>query len=294
MALIQYRQKQPKGMRRRLVDICNGIIAEYQAAGYRMTLRQLYYQLVSRDMIPNDPAAYKRLGELVVDARYAGLIDWQAIEDRVRVPSAPPEFDGLGQLVDAALSSYRLPRWDGQGVYAELWVEKDALAGVLQPLARRFHIPLMVNRGYGSATALFEAAGRFQEKEVDGDRTFLFYLGDHDPSGLDMVRDLDARLNEFGAGPAVRHIALTTAQVREYRPPPNPAKITDSRAEAYIAEHGRESWEVDALPPTVLGEVVTAALKPIIDQDLLEVILAQEKEDKERLRKAVEGLEAGP
>lgn len=269
------------------IDLCNEIIDDYLSQGLRLTLRQLYYQLVTRNAIVNREQDYKNLGTLVSDARLAGLMDWEAIEDRVRQPRRASEFANLDELVQAALDSYRLPRWATQKRYAELWVEKDALAGVLEPLSREYHVTLMVNRGYSSQSAMYESAQRFMATDKPG---VLFYLGDHDPSGEDMVRDIQARLDLFGADVTVIKIALTRAQVDQYQPPPNPAKITDSRAAAYIALHGPSSWEVDALPPNVLADIVRAAFRAVVDVRAMNVIKRQETADKARLREALASL----
>lgn len=306
----------------------NEIIEEYQGQGLRMTARQLYYQFVSRDIIPNQPTEYKKLTALLTDARYAGMVDWDAIEDRGREPSTPAEWDGLPSLVEAALRAYRLPRWADQTVYAELWVEKQALAGVLAPLAREWHVTLMVNKGYSSASAMKESAERIKratisdQEELDGlvneivelkedgadddderisDRhasirklvkpSYVFYLGDHDPSGEDMVRDISTRLDEFGCWfLKVQKVALTMAQVKQYNPPPNPAKITDPRAGAYIAKYGEHSWEVDALPPDVLARLIRSSFAGVVNDSKMKAIKKREELDKTRLREAVASL----
>lgn len=268
---------------------CNEIIARYQKAGLRLTLRQLYYQLVSRNVIPNTEHSYDNLGALISDARLAGLVDWAAIEDRIRRPSAHPEWDTVQDLVADALAQFRLPRWRDQPHYVELWVEKDALAGVLAPLASRYHAVLMVNRGYSSQSAMYEASKRFIHRGR-GKRCFLFYLGDHDPSGEDMVRDVNDRLALFGATVQVRKLALTMAQVEQYQPPPNPAKMSDSRAARYVALHGRHSWEVDALPPEVLSEIIIRAFRRVIDWPRMKAVKAREKILKQRLRDAAERI----
>ena len=257
------------------------IVNEYQDQGLRLTARQLYYQFVSRDLIHNTPAEYKKLTALLTDARYAGLIDWQAIEDRGRVPDVPSEWSSIASLVESALYAYRLPRWSSQPTYVELWVEKQALAGVLSPIAREFHVPLMVNKGYSSASAMFESAERIKRGCSADKPVTIFYLGDHDPSGEDMVRDIETRLNEFGcADLTVTKIALTMGQVDEYNPPPNPAKISDPRAKSYIEKFGDSSWEVDALPPDVLSQLIRDAFAACIDEDALDVIKTQEEKDK--------------
>jgi len=287
-----YRETKFKEDSRTLIVQCNDIVDDYLGQGLRLTLRQLYYQLVSKNIIPNSERSYKNIGSLVSNARLSGLMDWDAIEDRVRQPVKPPEFDNLEDLVDAALSSFRLPRWKGQENYAELWVEKDALAGVLRPIAREHHVTLMVNRGYSSQSAMYESAKRYiQAQDSDAVNLILFYLGDHDPSGEDMVRDIRDRMEMFDVLDLdVRKIALTMDQIKQYDPPPNPAKLTDPRAQAYIDKFGQHSWEVDALPPNVLARLIRKALKSVIDEDALQEVLDKEEEDKRRLKEALESL----
>lgn len=275
------------------VAMANKIIREYRAAGYILTLRQLYYQFVARDLIPNTERSYKNLGTAISKARLAGMLDWAAIEDRGRRPDTPSEYDDLAQLVEAALYSYRLPRWEGQDNYVELWVEKAALAGVLAPLASRYHVTLMVNKGYSSQSAMYESAQRIRTGSEDCENATVLYLGDHDPSGQDMVRDISDRLNMFIGSPHgvnVELIALTTDQVEEHEPPPNPTKLTDSRAGGYIERHGHECWEVDALDPATLQGVIESAFAGLVDLELMDEVKEREESDKDRLREAVANL----
>ena len=291
MATKQFRANTINDKRLAMIEKANEILGEYDT---KLTVRQLYYQFVSRDLIPNTPRSYQNMTVLVTDARYAGLIDWDALEDRGREVSAPLQFNNLRERVDLALNNYRLPRWEDQPVYAELWVEKQALAGVLKPLADRFHAPLMVNKGYSSASAMYESAERINEATGSGydKESIIFYLGDHDPSGEDMVRDIQARLEEFGVeNLEVRKLALTMAQIRQFNPPPNPAKLTDSRAKAYIEKFGNESWEVDALPPRELTRIITRAFESVIDRTKMDAVIARENSDKERLRELVKSIE---
>lgn len=264
-----------------LIAHCERIIKRYMVAGLRLTLRQLYYQLVTVNAVANSEKSYKHLSSLVSDARLAGLLDWDAIEDRVRKPIQPPEFGSLEDLIESAIYSYRLPRWEGQRYYVELWVEKDALAGVLAPLALQFHVVLMVNRGYSSQSAMFESAKRLAQQE----KPIILYLGDHDPSGEDMVRDIEQRLVMFGIpNIVVRKLALTMDQVEKYKLPPNPAKLTDPRAQEYIDKYGNQSWEVDALPPEVLSRLISAEFAGLIDTERMDKVLQKEDHDKKRLR----------
>ncbi len=285
MALELYRHWSPSGETLHLVRECRDIIDELSE--YKLTLRQLYYQLVSRALIPNEEKSYKKLSRLVTRARLGCLLDWSAIEDRVRKPVLPLEFTGLPDLVETAIDWYRLPRWTNQSHYVELWVEKDALASVLRPLADKYHVTLMVNRGYSSASAMYDAAKRFKAHR-DKEHWLLLYLGDLDPSGEDMVRDIRERLLEFEASVPVEKIALTMDQVRQYDPPPNPAKLTDSRAADFIAKYGNSSWEVDALPPSVLEELISSAIEGVMDMELYNEAIRMEEEDKQTLRDLVQ------
>ncbi len=354
---------------RELVAKCNEIVEDYQSQGLRLTLRQLYYQLVTKNIIVNSERSYQNLSALVSNGRLAGKVDWSAIEDRVRMPRKAGEFDNLRDLMLAAVYSYRLPRWKGQLVYTELWVEKDALAGVLEPLAREYHATLMVNRGYSSQSAMYEAAKRYlanrkttvnlkgcpkcrrelgedalrlelsaearvatkglSEKKRDAwlkeheeeakpvaywecqnmncewegpdaetkptarvtRKLKLFYLGDHDPSGEDMVRDIADRLKMFKVPDLeVRKVGLTIAQVKKYSPPPNPAKISDPRAADYIKKYGPHSWEVDALPPNVLRGLIKAAFEGVIDLPLMDAIKAKEESHKKHLLRVTDEI----
>lgn len=261
----------------------------------RVTARQVYYRFVAAGLLDNNQRNYKNMTGLITDARYAGLVDWDIIEDRGRTPDTPPEWPSLNERLEGALNSFRLPRWEGQENYVEVWVEKQALAGVLEPITWEFHVTLMVNKGYSSASAMKESADRMRaqvlySKEKGGIvRTpWVLYLGDHDPSGEDMVRDIRDRLLEFGVPRLeVRKIALTWDQIQEFNPPPNPAKLTDSRAKGYIERYGEESWELDALPPNELNRLVEEAILQLLDRDKMDQIIAREVSQKEKLKKAL-------
>lgn len=264
--------------------VINKIIEEYSKQGYRLTLRQLYYQLVSRDIILNNLKEYAKLSKLLVQGRMAGIVDWDAIEDRIRVPFIPYWVEDIADAVRDTVSQYRLDRMENQDVYIEVWVEKDALSGVLKRITSHYHINLMVNRGYSSCTAMHDASVRIKDKQ-DEKKCYILYLGDHDPSGVDMVRDIKSRLEEFGAEVEVERIALTQEQIKKYSPPPNPAKIKDPRAKDYIAKFGNTSWEVDALNPEILHKIIRKSVEELIDSEKFEEKLEQEKEDKKKLEK---------
>lgn len=266
------------------LDTINEIIEEYAADDYLLTLRQLYYQLVSRDIIPNEVREYAKLSTLLVKGRMAGVVDWGAIEDRIRVPYLPYSVEGVRDAIDDTIRYYRLNRQEGQENYIELWVEKDALSGVLKRVTEHYHINLMVNRGYSSCTAMHDAYERLEAVGFPCNTKTILYLGDHDPSGLDMIRDIQERLDEFGTEVEVKPIGLTMKQIEKYNPPTNPAKITDPRAKWYIQEYGNKSWEVDALNPKTLNQLVKHNIERLIDMDLFNKQLAKEIKDKKLLK----------
>lgn len=261
----------------------NAILEEYAEQGYRLTLRQLYYQLVARDVIPNEVREYQRLSGTCVIGRMNGLIDWNAIEDRLRKPYLTYAVNSVEQAIEDTIRYYKRNRQKGQPSNIEIWTEKDAVSNILKRVSTVYHIRLMVNRGYTSCSAMYEAYNRVLDSEND---TVILYVGDHDPSGLDMLRDINDRLEEFGAYEKFKivPVALTMKQVKEYDPPPNPAKISDPRAAWYISEFGEMSWELDALQPEVLEEIVKEAVHEHLDISVYRKMLETEAEDKARLR----------
>lgn len=266
---------------RALLEKIVEITDDYMAQGYVMTLRQLYYQLVSRGIIPNKQSEYAKLSKILKEGRMSGTIDWEIIEDRLRRPKEPNKFTGVSDAIDTITQVFRLDRQTRQNTYIEVWCEKDALSNVLYRVTGRYSIPMMINRGYSSCTAMHDAYERIRDSGKD--ESCILYLGDHDPSGLDMIRDVEDRLNEFGVFPEVVPIALTYEQIETYNPPPNPAKKTDPRSSEYLSNHGGYSWEVDALPPNVLHEIVEHAITTRMNMATYREILATEKEAREEL-----------
>jgi hypothetical protein len=276
-----------------IIHTCNDVIEDYMEMGLTLTLRQLYYQLVTKNHIPNSEKSYKKLSSLISNARLSGLLDWSAIEDRVRVPYKKPEYDSIGELMEIAAYSYRLPRWRGQNFNVELWVEKDALAGVLKPIAQKYHITLMVNRGYSSQSAMYESAQRVRNSETTykNKSSIILYLGDLDPSGEDMVRDIQERFTMFETPVHVAKLALTADQVEEHKPPPNPTKLSDPRATEFLKKHGNSSWEVDALPPNILTEMIEGVLDSLIDKKKMDKIIKKEEKDIKWLKSIIKNKE---
>ena len=339
--------------------ICHQIIKtveRYQEEGYKLTLRQLYYQLVAADIIPNHDTVYKKLSSILDDLRYSGRIDWDAIEDRGRVPYLPYFVHGISDALNDTAEFYRLDRQKGQDVVVEVWTEKDAISGILKKITRRYHVNLVVNKGYSSSSAMYSAYQRFADYINDGKRVKILYFGDHDPSGLDMIRDIKDRIITFlSKGEQLKQndkmaewwedfmnnhfhelsdefisalevitssekqpqkkkiksaelyfsekkrlyiqendlfdvipIGLTMTQIEELNPPPNPAKMTDPRAKWYLEEYGDTSWEVDAIEPKLMENIVQTAIEENINIDLYSEMLEKERLEKEEISKIAE------
>ena len=267
----------------KIIEQADAICIDYAAQGYDLTLRQLYYQFVARDLLPNKQSEYKRLGSIINDARLAGLLDWDHLVDRTRNLRDLAHWDDPESIVTAVAKQYRTDRWASQKYRVEVWVEKDALTGVIGRTAERLDVPWFSCRGYTSQSELWGAARRHQRYERDGQQVMVIHLGDHDPSGVDMSRDIADRLDLFQADTTVWRIALNMPQVQQYNPPPNPAKLTDSRAEGYIEKHGASSWELDALDPAVLDQLITDAVESYRDDEQWERDTAAMESEREIL-----------
>lgn len=274
------------------------VIREHSELDIKLTNRQLYYQLVGQDLIPNYLEVYKRICAFLTDCRYAGLIDWEHIEDRDRVPEIHADWENVSELIDSAVASYRLPRWKGQDYYVEMYCEKKAGISVLKPLADKYHIYFGYNKGYSSASAMYDLYRRCVKKLLDGRMVVILYFGDHDPSGVDMIRDIRERIQEFlingdydigTYGPLgdvflVDSVALNKEQIKRFNLPPNPAKLNDSRSKKYIQEHGEDSWELDAIKPMELRKIAKEAILKYLDIDLYNEQIEKENKDKKNLK----------
>lgn len=286
MPKICYRTKKFSAERMELINKANAIIAEYAQQGFELTLRQLYYQFVSRDFIPNNMRAYKNLGDVINDARLAGLVDWLAIVDRTRNLKDLAHWDDPADIIAACAKQFRLDKWDNQPCRVEVWIEKDALVGVIERICQELDVPFFSCRGYTSQSEMWVAAQRLAKHVESGQKPYIIHLGDHDPSGKDMTRDITDRLAEFsGDTVEVDRLALNMDQIERYNPPPNPAKMTDSRAEDYVAEFGNESWELDALEPAVIADLIRNAVERVRDEEHWDEMCEKEKKHREDIQR---------
>jgi len=293
MPMIQYKEINFQNKSLALINYVNEIIETYRMQGFNLTLRQVYYQLVSRDIIANNEKSYDNIGVLVNNGRLAGLIDWRAIEDRTRNLRSLSHWDSPSEIVYSAAHSFNMDKWQGQKTYVEIWVEKDALAEIVGQAADNLDVPYFSCRGYVSQSEMWAAAQRLINQSCyhGRERLIILHLGDHDPSGIDMSRDIQDRLNMFCGGylddrceqVEVKRIALNMEQITRYNPPPNPAKLTDSRCGEYIERFGRSSWELDALEPQVLVELIQSQIKQYMQIEKYTEICDRQEKHKARL-----------
>lgn len=267
MSTQQYEDHKFKPESLRLIDVMNTIVDEYIAANYRLTVRQLYYQLVARGVIPNTERSYKNTTSLVNDAKLAGLMDWEAIEDRTRSFIRRQRWDSAASIVRAAADSFHMDMWADQPCRVFCIVEKEALAGVLDRACRAYDVPLLAARGYPSGTVLREFCVADIMPYCGEQAVRILHLGDHDPSGIDMTRDLQERLSMFLeiADPEIRRKALNLDQVEKWKLPPNPTNPKDARFAGYVRKFGRKCWELDAIEPEELQAICKRSIERLID-----------------------------
>ena len=178
------------------------------------------------------------------------------------------------------MNSYRIDLWQAQPYYLEIWIEKDAILDVAKQAADPLDIACFACRGYGSATSYWEAAQRIKQYSDIGRKAVILHMGDLDPSGDDMTRDIETRLNMYGANVEIKRIALNMPQVKQYRLPPQFAKDTDTRAGKFKAKYGNFSWELDALPPRILDELIKSRIMDYLDMGAFQI--AKDRQENER------------
>ena len=275
MPKICYKAKKFRAPSLDIINKANAIIDEFQGQGFTLTLRQLYYQFISRDFLPNTSKSYDNLGAIINAARLAGLIDWSSIEDRTRNLCSLPHWENASSILQDTATQFQFDLWEDQDYYLEVWIEKDALVGVIASICESYDVPYLSCRGYTSQSEMWAASQRLIDRELAGKNTVIIHLGDHDPSGIDMTRDIQDRLALFESTVRVERIALTWDQIEEYSPPPNFAKSTDARFTNYEDKYGNESWELDALEPGVIVSLVESSVEYYLDFDRWEKALAK-------------------
>ena len=269
----------------------NKVMTAYQKAGYTVTVRQLFYQAVSENLVPNEQPEYKKLGELLTRGRMAGWLDWEVIVDRGRYTQDVTTHKDPVEVMKHAVASFRTDKWEDQPVFMMAMIEKQALEGVVAPICNRLEVPFTSNKGYLSATLAYDVGKRLHERRAAGKVCHVIYAGDHDPSGLDMGRDIKERLELFSDGTVYVHrLALNRDQVDQHRLPPNTAKSKDPRYEAYKDAHGEESWELDALPIQSLEQVFSDAVHQLRDEHIWKKSFTIQEQMRDQLQAIYEEL----
>lgn len=264
------------------------IAREVLAANHPMTVRQVYYQLVSRQVIENSRSAYQAVSNLLVDARKDGTIPWKWIEDRLRRPRAVSMWDDLPDFAETAKRAYRRDVWSEQPRYVECWLEKDALSGIFEDVLDEYGVTLNVARGYDGWDSIHNAALRYEEKED----VSVLYFGDFDPSGEDMVRSLRERIAHFECRPEILKCALTLEDVKRHKLPPDVTKATDTRRAAFVEMYGDISVELDALPIDVLRGRIVSEVESRMDLRALAKVRQVEKRERAKLGRLLGGAGA--
>jgi hypothetical protein len=258
--------------------------AEILRRHHPMTVRQVYYQLVSRQVIENSRSSYQSVSKALVAARREELIPWEHIEDRLRRPRTVAMWSGLGDFAETAAASYRRDVWETQPVLIETWLEKDALSGIFEDVLDRYGVTLNVGRGFDGWSSIRNAAGRLGRDDI------VLYFGDSDPSGEDMVRSLRERLADQGSRPEIVKCALTFGDIERYELPADFTKTSDMRSAAFVAKWGDVSAELDALPLEVLRERTVSEIESRMDLAALEAARTTQEEDRPDLIRALEAI----
>jgi hypothetical protein len=260
------------------------IISNYDFA---LTLRQIYYQLVARQIIPNEQRYYKKLSRLCVSGRDEGILPEEGFADRLRVIDKLGSWTDLNEFMKVVKRSYRKDKWQNQDNYLEIWTEKDALRSVLTEITYRYDVSLMVARGQLSRTEVYRTAGRY--KAQSDKKCHLYYCGDFDPSGLSIYDSIKKRVMDFGVFINFERIALTQEQIKEYRLPSDPAKQSDPNYNKFVNIYGSDMVvELDSLPPDVLRRIVEGCILQNIHEGYLAQTLRREKDEKDKLNKFIE------
>ena len=259
----------------RLIEAAQAVLVTH----HPMTVRQVYYQLVSGQVIENNRSQYQAVSNALVDARKEGIIPWEWIEDRLRRPRQVSMWDDLADFAETALRAYRRDVWAEQPAYVEAWLEKDALSGIFEDALKPYGVTLNVGRGYDGWDSLRNAAERYD----DGAEVAVLYFGDFDPSGEDMVRSLRERLAFFGCRPEIVKCALRAEDVTRYNLPPDFTKATDTRRAAFVQQYGDVAVELDALPVGALRARLIAEVEARMDMAALARVRAMEQSERARL-----------
>jgi len=267
-----------------LLEQVQKIMGSYDFA---LTLRQIYYQLVAKQIIPNKQSSYHKLSRLCVMGRDEGILPEEGFADRLREVDKLSSWTDLNEFMETVKRSYHKDKWQNQDRYLEIWTEKDALRSVITEITYRYDISLMVARGQLSRTEIYRTSKRY--KSQSDKECYLYYCGDFDPSGLSIYNSIKERLDNFGVSINFERIALTEGQIKEYKLPSDPGKKSDPNYNKFVSLYGSDMVvELDSLPPDVLRKIIEDCILKNIDQGLLAQVQEKEKDEKVSLNKFIE------
>ena len=274
-------------MRKESLDILAQVQKIIDSYDFALTLRQIYYQLVAKQIIPNEQRYYKKLSRICVAGRDEGILPEEGFSDRLRAVDKLSSWTDLNEFMQTVRRSYNRDKWQNQPKYLEIWTEKDALRDVLTEITYRHDVTLMVARGQLSRTAVYEAAKRY--KAQNNKECYLYYCGDFDPSGLSIYNSITKRLEDFDVSIDYERIALTKEQIEKYKLPSDPGKQSDPNYNKFVELYGSDMVvELDSLPPDILRKIVKDCILQNIDESYLVYMLKKEKGEKIRLNKIIE------
>ena len=256
--------------------------------GRPMTVRQVFYQATVRNLAPKTEAGYAMVQNDLVIMRRAGDLPYGWIADNTRWQRKPQTFDGIEDALEDTARFYRKSLWAQADCYVEVWLEKDALSGVLYPVTSRYDVSLMVARGYASLSFLHSAAEYIGDLDVP---TFIYHCGDYDPSGVNAGEKIEETLREMApdADITFERIAVNPDQIAAWNLPTRPTKTSDSRSKGFAAE----SVELDAIEPSQLREIVEQAIERHLPPEQMAVLEAAEESERSILRDMISRLNGG-
>lgn len=267
---------------RKQIDAIKDAIYEQLKAEQPATVRHVFYLVANNTkLIGKTEAEYQRtIVRLLVEMRLEGRIPWHWIADSTRWMRKPRTWSSIESAINRTAETYRRAMWDTQPNYIEVWCEKDAITGTLYSVTESFDVPLMPCRGYSSLTFLQSAAANIADI---GKPARIFYVGDHDPSGHDISRNVEVRLREFAPDAEIHfeRLAVTEDQIAKLSLPTRPTKKTDTRAKGFEGD----SVDVDAIPPTVLRQLVEDAITNQIDSHTWNQMCVVEEQEREHIKR---------
>ena len=236
-------------------------------------------------LIDKTEAGYGRVQRDLVEMRWSGQLPWDWIADNTRWQRKPRTFNGIEDALAETARLYRRRLWRDVAAYSEIWLEKDALAGVVYPVTAAYDVPLMVARGYASLSFLHTAAEHLRTLAVPA---FIYHLGDFDPSGVNAGEKIEGTLRRLAPDAEIHfeRLAVTPEQIAEWELPTRPTKASDSRAKGF----GDVSVELDAIAPDTLRELVTGAIERHLPADQLAVLQVAEQSERALLKDMISVL----